>query len=97
VMPLIIQVNYKDNTSEVIKIPAEIWKTYEQKVSKVLILDKEVSSFRLDPFLETADTDLSNNSWPQEQIPSRYELFKQKQSRENPMQRQKRVDEINRQ
>jgi hypothetical protein len=97
VMPLIIQVNYKDNTSEVIKIPAEIWKTYEQKVSKVLILDKEVSSFRLDPFLETADTDLGNNSWPQEQIPSRYELFKQKQSRENPMQRQKRVDEINRQ
>ena len=97
VMPLIIQVNYKDNTSEVIKIPAEIWKTYEQKVSKVLILDKEVSSFRLDPFLETADTDLGNNSWPQEQIPSRYELFKQKQSRENPTQRQKRVDEINRQ
>jgi hypothetical protein len=95
VMPLIIQVNYADQTSEVIRIPAEIWKTYENRVSKVLILDKEVESFRLDPFLETADTDLNNNSWPQQQVPTRYELFKQKQSRENPMQRQKRVDELN--
>ena len=98
VMPLIIQINYTDQTSEIIRIPAEIWRRQEVKVSKVFILDKEVSSFRLDPLLETADTDLYNNAWPREVIPSRYDLFKERkmrmQRRENPMQRQKRVDEL---
>lgn len=95
VMPLIIQVTYADNSTETIRIPAEIWRQYEEKVSRVLILDKEVVSFRLDPFLETADTDLDNNSWPKVVQPTRYDLFKQKNTNENPMQRQKRVDEIN--
>ncbi|MGB1507554.1 MAG: M1 family metallopeptidase [Crocinitomicaceae bacterium] len=98
VMPLIIQINYTDQTSEIIRIPAEIWRRHEVNVSKVFILDKEVASFRLDPLLETADTDLYNNAWPREVIPSRYDLFKERkmrmQRRENPMQRQKRVDEL---
>ena len=98
VMPLIIQINYIDQTSEIIRIPAEIWRRHEVNVSKVFILDKEVASFRLDPLLETADTDLYNNAWPREVIPSRYDLFKERkmrmQRRENPMQRQKRVDEL---
>jgi len=98
VMPLIIQINYTDQSSEIIRIPAEIWRRHEVNVSKVFILDKEVSSFRLDPLLETADTDLYNNAWPREVIPSRYDLFKERkmriQRRENPMQRQKRVDEL---
>ena len=98
VMPLIIEVSYTDNTSEVIRIPAEIWRRKENVVSKVLVLEKEVSSFQLDPFLETADTDLQNNMWPKRVLPSRYDLFQQRkmrmQQRENPMQRQKRVDEL---
>ena len=98
VMPLIIRISYIDETSEIIRIPAEIWRRSEVNVSKVFILDKEVVSFRLDPQLETADTDLYNNSWPRELIPSRYDLFKQQKMRnrrqENPMQRQKRVDDL---
>ena len=98
VMPLIIEISYTDNTSEVIRIPAEIWRRKENIVSKVLVLEKEVSSFQLDPFLETADTDLQNNMWPKRVLPSRYDLFQQRkmrmQQRENPMQRQKRVDEL---
>ena len=92
VMPLIIEVTFADNTIEIIRIPAEIWRQYEDKVTKVFIFDKEVISFRLDPNLETADTDFSNNSWPKRVEPTRYELFKQKQMNgENPMQREKRV------
>lgn len=73
----------------------EIWRVYEEKVSKVFIFDKEVKSFRLDPFLETADTDLNNNTWPREMQATRYQLYKQEQTRkENPMQRQLRVDEL---
>jgi hypothetical protein len=94
VMPLIVELTYTDNTTEVIRIPAEIWRMYEDKVSKVFIVDKEVKQFRLDPFLETADTDLNNNSYPREVIPTRYEIFKQKKMNENPMQRQKRVDAL---
>lgn len=97
VMPLIIEVTFADNTTEVVRIPAEIWRQYENNVTKVLILDKEAISFRLDPFLETADTDLNNNSWPARVEPTRYELFKQKKVSENPMQREKRVEEIQRQ
>lgn len=97
VSPLIIEITFVDNSTEVIRIPAEIWRQYENKVSKVLIFDKEVISFRLDPFLETADTDLNNNSWPTRIEPTRYELFKQKSMGENPMQRQKRVEELQKQ
>jgi hypothetical protein len=87
-------VTFADNTVEIIRIPAEIWRQYEDKVSKVFIFDKEVISFRLDPNLETADTDFSNNSWPKRVEPTRYELFKQKQMNgENQMQREKRVQE----
>jgi hypothetical protein len=97
VMPLIIEATYADNTTEVFRIPAEIWVQYQDKVSRVFILDKEVISFRLDPFLETADTDFSNNNWPRIVQPTRYDLFKQKQTGENPMQRQKKVDDLNKQ
>jgi len=96
VMPLIIEFTFLDGSKEVARIPAEIWRMYEDQVSKVFIFDKQVKCIRLDPFLETADTDLLNNSWPQVAVTSRFQLFKQQQSvRENPMQRNKRVDELN--
>jgi hypothetical protein len=95
VMPLIMEFTFEDGTTEVQRIPAEIWRVYEEKVSKVFIFDKVVKSFRLDPFLETADTDLNNNTWPREMQATRYQLYKQEESRkENPMQRQLRVDEL---
>jgi hypothetical protein len=98
VMPLIIKVTYMDESSEVIRIPAEVWRSKEYNISKVFILKKEVAGFQLDPYLETADTDLQNNTWPRKAIPSRFDLFQQRKRRmevdENPMQRQKRVDDI---
>ncbi len=94
-MPIIIRFGYTDGTEEVVRIPAEIWRLHEDQVSKVFILDKEVSSMRIDPFLETADTDLNNNSWPAERQPTRFDLYKKERTLENPMQRQKRVDELN--
>jgi hypothetical protein len=91
VMPLIIEVTFKDESTEVIRIPAEIWKMDNYDVSKVFIFDQEVTSFQLDPFLETADTDLSNNSWPKRVDPSKFNLFRENRSQENPMQRQSRM------
>jgi hypothetical protein len=95
VSPIIIEATFDDNSTEVVRIPAEIWRMYEDKVSKVLIFNKQVISFKIDPFLETADTDLNNNTWPTRVEPTRYDLFKEKQTvRENPMQRQKRVEAL---
>ena len=92
VMPLIIRAELEDGTFQIIRIPAEIWRTQETQVTKVLDFDQRVVSFRLDPFLETADTDLNNNTWPARMEPTRYELYKDKKSSENPMQRQRRID-----
>lgn len=96
VMPLIVEATFTDGSTKVERIPAEIWRIEEQKVSKVFIYDKEVVSFRLDPFLETADTDLDNNTWPRQLQPTRYQLYKQEQTRENPMQRQQRLEQMQR-
>lgn len=76
VMPLIIQFNYADGTSEVERIPAEIWRLNESDVSKVFAKKKEVKSIVLDPYRETADIDESNNAWPRQYTPSRFEMFK---------------------
>jgi hypothetical protein len=94
VMPIILQAKFADGTEEVIRIPAEIWKRDEKTVTKVFFFDKTVVSFRVDPFLETADCDLNNNSFPPKLEPTRFELYKQRGNGENPMQRQKRLDEM---
>ena len=95
VTPLIIQATFVDGTTEVIRIPAEIWRMDQETITKVFIFDKEVKSFLLDPFLEMADCDVDNNSFPPQSTPTRYQLFQQKQSSENPMQRQKRLESGN--
>ncbi|TNE53262.1 MAG: M1 family peptidase [Bacteroidetes bacterium] len=93
VMPLIVKANFADGSQETIRIPAEIWRKRHDQVSKVFVFDQEVVSLELDPLLETADTDLSNNYWPTRSIPSRFELFNERRNYENPMQRQKRLQE----
>lgn len=67
VMPVIFKLEYTDGTEDEIRLPAEIWKMQnerlEETVSKVLITNKQVTKIVLDPNLETADTDTSNNTW----------------------------------
>ena len=78
-------------STEVERIPAEIWRLNETEVSKVFAKEKEVKSIVLDPFRETADIDEANNYWPRQYQPSRFELFKQSgaprgtSSGDNPM------------
>jgi hypothetical protein len=93
VMPIILEFTFADGTTEVQKIPAEIWKTDYKNVSKVFPFTKPVTNINLDPFLETADTDRSNNYYPSRSEINRFELY-QSRSRgagENPMQRNTRA------
>jgi hypothetical protein len=96
VSPLIVELQYADNTKEVHKIPAEIWRMGDRKVTKVFKTNKELKQVVLDPYLETADVDVSNNYFPPKPQMSRFEIFKNKQGQggENPMQRAKRAKEM---
>ena len=91
VMPLIVQMNYKDGTNELHHIPAEIWKMDGATVKKLFMTEKEVQSITLDPFVETADVDTDNNYFPRQTQMSKFEMYKVKKSRENPMQRNNRA------
>jgi len=99
VMPIILQFKYADGTEEIKKLPPEIWR-FGDKVTKTFVLDKLVTDIVLDPYLETADVDVSNNSFKPTSTPDRFELFKRSQrprgagGGENPMQRAKRAQEI---
>jgi len=63
-----------------------------QSVTKVFMKKKEVSNITLDPNLETADCDVTNNYWPHKVVPSKFKLYKDKKAgpKSNPMQKAKK-------
>ncbi|MBK8624357.1 MAG: M1 family metallopeptidase [Saprospiraceae bacterium] len=89
VMPIIIEWTFDDGTKEVERVPVEIWRKNEGKVTKVFVKNKEVTAIQLDPYRETADIDESNNSFPVREVPTRFQLFKEHKYKEkpNPMQK----------
>ena len=95
VMPLIIKFTYKNGNSEIMRIPAEIWAVDNYNISKVFVLDNEITSIELDPFQETADCYMENNSWPKKVVPTRFELYQyNRRQQPNPMQRQQNIDQM---
>ncbi|MBK8831650.1 MAG: M1 family metallopeptidase [Saprospiraceae bacterium] len=76
-MPIILKFVFADSTEEVHRIPAEIWRKNNEEVSKVFVTDKVIKQINLDPYLETADIDRSNNYYPSQQQMSRFELYRQ--------------------
>ncbi|MEM7299289.1 MAG: M1 family aminopeptidase, partial [Bacteroidota bacterium] len=96
VMPIIIQLEFEDGTIEDRHIPAEIWRANNEQVTKILVTKKVVSSITIDPYLETADTDRTNNYFPPRQQMNRFELYRSNNNwggGENPMQRARRAKE----
>lgn len=76
VMPVIIEWTYKDGSKEIERIPAEIWRLNETKVTKVFAKDKEVVNVVIDPSNETADISLDNNSFPKKNQTSKFDELK---------------------
>ncbi len=77
VMPIIVEFTYKDGTKEKKTYPAQIWRLNDKKVTKVFSSDKELQSITIDPDLETADVDTTNNSWPKKTM-NKFDKFKNK-------------------
>jgi hypothetical protein len=76
VMPVIVEFTFKDGTTLVERVPAQIWRKNEEEVKKVFMMDKEVTSIKLDPFRETADIHEENGLWPVKELPTKFQLFK---------------------
>ncbi len=90
VMPIILEMEYADGSKEMMRIPAEIWRKNNEKVSKLIITKKKVKQFSVDPLQETADINMNNNYYPAKEIESQFQLFKEQRQREpNLMQLEK--------
>ena len=86
-MPVILEFEFEDGSKKLERIPAEIWRYNTASISRVFAFDKAVKQIVLDPYQETADTDLSNNAFPPRPAQSRFQMFKQNfQPAPNPMQ-----------
>jgi len=85
VTPLIVEIELKSGKKVIERIPAEVWRLSPTKVTKLFVLDEPMVGLTQDPYWETADTDVSNNSWPRKAAPSRLELFKTDTDQNNLM------------
>ena len=77
VMPIIVELEFEDGSKDRYKFPAKIWRYNDKMVSKVFKTVKEIKKIIIDPDLETADIDTSNNSWPKKDN-SKFDKFKNK-------------------
>ena len=85
VMPVIAKLSYADGSHEVREYPAEIWRRNSREISKLLVLDRALVGVELDPFVQTADSDRTNNYFPRRIESEDFQLTPEKES-QNPMQ-----------
>ena len=78
VMPIIVEFEYEDGTKERKQYPAEIWRNSDAEVTKIFPSSKAITKITIDPDEQTADIDLSNNSWPKK-VENKFDKFKKDQ------------------
>ena len=77
-MPVIIEWTFKDGTKEIERLPAEIWRNNESKMTKVFVKEKEVTNIVIDPKHETSDISADNNTFPRVSQPNKFDELKKK-------------------
>ena len=85
VTPLVVEIELKSGKKIIERIPAEVWRYSPAKITKLFVTDEPMVGLTQDPYWETADVDVSNNSWPRKATPSRLELFKTERDPNNLM------------
>jgi hypothetical protein len=73
VMPIIVELTFEDGTTELQKFPAQIWRMNDKEVSRTFATQKAIVKIQIDPKLETADIDVTNNTWPKEEVKSKFD------------------------
>ena len=72
-MPIIVQITYEDGTVDNYKYPAQIWRKNNETAKKVYAVSKAIKQIQIDPKLETADIDVTNNTWPKVEVKSKFD------------------------
>jgi hypothetical protein len=73
IMPILVELTYEDGTTENFKYPAQIWRKSNDTARKVYVTEKAIKKIQIDPKLETADIDVTNNTWPKQEVKSKFE------------------------
>ena len=73
VMPIIVEITYEDGTTENQTFPAQIWRMNDAEVTRTFATQKIISKIVVDPKLETADIDTTNNTWPKIEGKSKFD------------------------
>lgn len=77
-MPIIVEFQFEDGTKEMHKFPVQIWRKNNDTAKRVFATNKKIVKMQLDPKLETADIDISNNVWPAEATTSKFDELENK-------------------
>jgi hypothetical protein len=72
-MPIIVEMTYEDDTKEIFKYPAQIWRKNNDTAKKVYATEKTIKKIQIDPKLETADIDVTNNTWPKVETKTKFD------------------------
>lgn len=73
VMPIIVELTFEDGTKENHHFPAQIWRMNDKEAIRTFATQKAITKITVDPKQETADIDVSNNTWPKEQLKSKFD------------------------
>jgi hypothetical protein len=73
VMPIIVEMTFDDGTTQKQTFPAQIWRMNDNEVSRTFATQKIIKKIVVDPKLETADIDVTNNTWPKEEVKSKFD------------------------
>ncbi len=85
VMPIILEFTFADGGTEMVRIPAEVWRYDPDHVTWTYMTDREVVSVELDPLWETADADRTDNYFPPRIEPTRLEVYRSSNSASSNM------------
>ncbi len=62
-MPILARLEFKDGSTELLRLPAQAWLQNEERFAKLLATEKELVAVELDPFQEIPDVDRGNDSY----------------------------------
>ena len=62
-MPILVEYTFSDGSTKRETYPVQIWRKKASEVTRVIATDKEISKIVIDPELQTADSNVNNNSW----------------------------------
>ena len=90
-MPVSVSVTDEDDTTEEIRLPAQIWRRNPKEVSKMIFTKKKLAKLELDPHREIADVDIENNFYPRRIQKSTFGLSKPSRPG-NPLRDKRKVE-----